>query len=254
MKKDRDLISIIGLEKIQEVSEGDDIANLISDAAKKQGIIMENNDIVIITHKIVSKSEGRIIDLTKIKPSIFAVKLSKQLKKDPRLVEVILGETKRIVKMWNKHLITETHHGFVCPNGGIDESNVQGSDKVVLLPRDPDDSAKKIMDRIKELTGSKVAVIITDTFGRPWRRGQINVAIGAAGIKPLMDYRGSKDAYGRRLKVTNIAIADELASSGELVMNKTDNIPVAIVKGYRISEGKGIGKDIIRPSNEDLFR
>lgn len=254
MKKDRDLISIIGLKNIQEVSEGDDIANLISVATKKQGIIMENNDILIITHKIVSKSEGRIIDLTKINPSSFAIKLSKQLKKDPRLVEVILGETKRIVKMWNKHLITETHHGFVCPNGGIDESNVQGSDKVVLLPRDPDDSAKKIMDRIKELTGSKVAVIITDTFGRPWRRGQINVAIGAAGIKPLMDYRGSKDAYGRRLKVTNIAIVDELASSGELVMNKTDNIPVAIVKGYRISEGKGIGKDIIRPSSEDLFR
>jgi len=248
------LISIIGLENIQEVSEGDDIANLISEAAKKQGITIENNDIVIITHKIISKSEGRIIDLNKIKTSSFAEKLSIQLKKDPRIVEVILRETRRIVKMWNNHLITETHHGFVCPNGGIDESNVQGSDKVVLLPRDPDNSARKIMDRIKELTGFKVAVIITDTFGRPWRRGQINVAIGAAGIPPLMDYRGSKDVYGRILKVTNIAIADELASSGELVMNKTDNIPVAIVKGYRTSEGEGTGKDIIRPSSEDLFR
>lgn len=248
------MISIIGLENIQEVSEGDDIANLISEAAKKQGITIENNDIVIITHKIISKSEGRIIDLNKIKTSSFAEKLSIQLKKDPRIVEVILGETRRIVKMWNNHLITETHHGFVCPNGGIDESNVQGSDKVVLLPRDPDNSARKIMDRIKELTGFKVAVIITDTFGRPWRRGQINVAIGAAGIPPLLDYRGSKDVHGRILKVTNIAIADELASSGELVMNKVDNIPVAIVKGYRFSDGKGTGKDIIRPSSEDLFR
>lgn len=254
MKKDKDLISIIGLEKIQEVSEGDDIANLITEAAKIQGITIENNDIVIITHKIVSKSEGRIIDLNQIKTSSFAEILSKQLKKDPRLVEVILGETRRIVKMWNNHLITETHHGFVCPNGGIDESNVQGNDKVVLLPSDPDKTAKKIMDRIEDLTGSKVAVIITDTFGRPWRRGQINVAIGIAGITPLMDYRGSKDAYGRMLKVTNIAVADELASSGELVMNKADNIPVAIVKGYRFSDGKGTGKDIIRPSSEDLFR
>lgn len=254
MKKVRDLISIIGLENIQEVSEGDDIANLISDAAKKQGITIENNDIVIITHKIVSKSEGRIIDLAKINPSSFAIKLSKRLKKDPRIVEVILGETRRIVKMWNKHLITETHHGFICPNGGIDESNIHGSNKVALLPKDPDDSAKKIMDRIKELTGSKVAVIISDTFGRPWRRGQINVAIGVAGMPPLMDYRGRKDTYGRRLKVTNIAIVDELASSGELVMKKTDNIPVAIVKGYEPFKGKGIGKDIIRPSSEDLFR
>jgi coenzyme F420-0:L-glutamate ligase/coenzyme F420-1:gamma-L-glutamate ligase len=254
MKKDRDLISIIGLENIREVCEGDDIANLISEAAKKQEIVIENNDIIIVTHKIVSKSEGRIIDLNNIRTSSFAEELSKQLKKDPRLVEVILGETRRIVKMWNKHLITETHHGFVCPNGGIDESNIKGNDKVVLLPRDPDDSAKKIMDRIKELTGSKVAVIITDTFGRPWRRGQINVAIGTAGIAPLMDYRGSKDAYGRMLKVTNIAIADELAASGELVMNKTDNIPVAIVKGYITYKEKGTGKDIIRPSSEDLFR
>lgn len=247
------MITIMGLKNIPEVREGDDIAFLICNTVKNHGMAIENDDIIIVTHKIVSKSEGRLVNISKVTPSNFAKRISQQLKKNPKLVETILNETKRIVKMWRYHLITETKHGFVCPNAGIDSSNILNEKEIALLPQNPDQSARKICNRIKEITGSEIAVIISDTFGRPFRKGQINIAIGVAGMRPIKDYRGKRDYYGRILKVTNIAVADELASAAELVMNKKDNIPVAIVKGYKYSKGNGSGREIIRPSHEDLF-
>ncbi len=248
------LITVIGFNSIPEVREGDDIALLIKEAAENQGISIENSDVIVVAQKIVSKSEGRLVDLNEVIPSAFAKLISANTKKDPRHVEIILRETKRIIKMWRHHLITETKHGLVCANAGVDSSNIYGKDKVALLPQDPDLSAKQIRNRIKELTGSDVAVIISDTSGRPWRRGQVNMAIGVAGMEPLKDYRGKKDSFGHILRVTNIAVADELASSAELVMNKADKAPVAVIKGYKYPEGDGSSKEIIRPSHKDLFR
>ncbi len=237
-----------------EVEKGEDIGLLIMKASEKQGIAIENGDIIVVTHKIISKSEGRLVDLKKIVPSAFAKQISSNSKKDPAYIETIISEIRRIVKMWRHHLITETRHGFVCANAGIDNSNVPGEDKVALLPRDPDSSAINIRNRIKELAGSDIAVIISDTFGRPWRKGQVNVAIGISGMDPLKDYRGKKDSTGHILTVTNIAVADELASSAELVMNKADGVPVAIIKGYKYSKGHGSIRDLIRPIHKDLFR
>jgi coenzyme F420-0:L-glutamate ligase/coenzyme F420-1:gamma-L-glutamate ligase len=247
------LISVIGLMGIPEVHEGDDIAGLISNATKKQGITLENGDIIVVTHKIVSKSEGRIININQVVPSAFSKQISKSSKKDPRYIEIVLNETKRIVKMIGRHLITETKQGLVCANAGIDRSNVSQEENVALLPKDPDISALNMREKIKELTGSEVVVIISDTFGRPWRKGQINIAIGVSGMIPLKDYRGKKDSFGNKLSVSNIAIADEIASAAELVMNKVDGIPVAIIKGYNYPKGEGDSKDLIRSSRRDLF-
>lgn len=247
------LISVIGLMGIPEVNEGDDIAGLISNAAKKQGITIESGDIIVVTHKIVSKSEGRIVNINKVVPSAFSKQISKSSKKDPRYIEIVLNETNRIVKMIGRHLITETKQGLVCANAGIDRSNVSKKENVALLPEDPDISALNMREKIKGLTGSEVVVIISDTFGRPWRKGQINIAIGVSGMIPLKDYRGRKDIFGNTLSVSNIAIADEIASAAELVMNKVDGIPVAIIKGYDYPEGEGDSKDLIRSSRRDLF-
>lgn len=248
------MITIIGLNDIPEVEKGDDIGLLIIKAAEKQGIPIENGDIIVITHKIISKSEGRLVDLKKVVPSLFAKQISINAKKDPAYIEIITSEIRRIVKMWRHHLITETKHGFVCANAGVDKSNVPGEDKVALLPRDSDLSARRIRNRIKEFTGSDIAVIVSDTFGRPWRKGQVNVAIGISGMNPLRDYKGKKDSTGNILTVTNIAVADELASSAELVMNKADGVPVAIIKGYKYAKGHGSIRDLIRPIHKDLFR
>ena len=242
------------MTSIPEVLEGDDIALLINKAAKNQQISIESGDVIVVTHKIVSKSEGSLVDLNEIIPSTFAKCIATNTKKDPRHVEIILRETKRIIKMWRHHLITETKHGLVCANAGVDSSNIYGKDKVALLPQHPDSSAEKIRIRIKELTGSEVAVIISDTSGRPWRKGQVNMAIGVAGMKPLKDYRGEKDSFGQILAVTHIAVADELSSSAELVMNKTDGAPVAVIKGYAYPKGDGSNREIIRPIHMDLFR
>jgi coenzyme F420-0:L-glutamate ligase/coenzyme F420-1:gamma-L-glutamate ligase len=247
------LITILGLIGIPEVKEGDNLASLINKAAKKQGIVIEKNDIIVVTHKIVSKSEGRLKNLTRVAPSIFAKRISKSSKKDPRYIEIVLNETKRIVKMMGRHMITETLQGLVCANAGIDKSNLAQKESIAMLPEDPDSSAMSIRKEIKELTGSDTAVIISDTFGRPWRKGQINIAIGVSGMNPIKDYRGKKDSFGHILSVTNIAIADEIASAAELVMNKVDGIPVAIIKGYDYPKGRGDSKDLIRSSRMDLF-
>jgi coenzyme F420-0:L-glutamate ligase/coenzyme F420-1:gamma-L-glutamate ligase len=188
-----------------------------------------------------------------VSPSKFAKQISKSSKKDPRYIEIVLNETKRIVKMIGRHLITETKQGLVCANAGIDRSNISKEENVALLPEDPDMSALNMREKIKELTGSDVAVIISDTFGRPWRKGQINIAIGVSGMIPLKDYRGKKDSFGNILSVSNIAIADEIASAAELVMNKVDGIPVAIIKGYDYPKGEGDSEDLIRSSRKDLF-
>jgi coenzyme F420-0:L-glutamate ligase/coenzyme F420-1:gamma-L-glutamate ligase len=183
-----------------------------------------------------------------------AKRIAGTMRKDPRHIEVILRETKRVVRQRGSHLIVETRHGLVCANAGVDKSNVKGQDVVTLLPRDPDDSARRIRRQIRESTGKQVSVIVSDTFGRPWRLGQANVAIGLSGMRPWIDYRGTKDMFGYALSVTRMAVADELAAAGELVMNKADGIPVAIIRGYSRPRARGSARQLVRSAREDLFR
>jgi coenzyme F420-0:L-glutamate ligase/coenzyme F420-1:gamma-L-glutamate ligase len=220
---------------------------------------LEDGDIVVVTHKIVSKAEGRLLDLRTVEPSALATRWAEAYGKDARQIEVVLREAKRIVRMERGILIAETEHGFVCANAGVDASNVQ-ADTVCLLPRDPDGSAAAIREGLRTATGVNVGVIISDSFGRPWRNGIVNVAIGVAGIPALADYRGQTDAAGYSLHVTVLAIADELASAAELVMHKLDARPVAVIRGYQIpiqqtgDMGQGTGKDLITDASRDLFR
>ncbi|RMF32198.1 MAG: coenzyme F420-0:L-glutamate ligase [Candidatus Nitrosothermus koennekii] len=240
-------MKVIPLKLEIEFKEGMDIAKIITDFYD-----LNDKDIIVIAHKIVSKAEGRIVSLDSIKPSQKALELAKKHDKDPKVVEVILEEAKDIVRERDGIIITETRHGFICANSGVDRSNVK--DGLVLLPLDPDRSAYNIRKRIKELTNKEVAVIISDTFGRPFREGQVNIAIGVSGINPLKDYKGKKDIYGYELRVTNIAIADELASAAELVMNKSDKTPIAIIRGYDYEIADGSIKPLIRDKANDLFR
>ncbi|MCS7363835.1 MAG: coenzyme F420-0:L-glutamate ligase [archaeon GB-1867-035] len=254
-KSNYEEIRIIGLRGIPIIKEGDDIGKIICDAAKEQHIDIEDGDIIVIASKIVSKAEGRLIHLDTVTPSTFALRVAELTGKDPRLVELILQESNKIVKMKGRHLIMETRHGFVCANAGIDRSNVKGEKEIVsLLPKDPDASARKIMERIGELTGKKVAIIISDTFGRAWRRGHVNFAIGIAGMKPIKEYIGRSDMFGYTLRVTQMAVADELAAAAELAMGKADGIPVVIIKGYDYPKGEGTTQELIYPEEKDLFR
>ncbi|OGD53292.1 coenzyme F420-0:L-glutamate ligase [Candidatus Bathyarchaeota archaeon RBG_13_38_9] len=247
-------IVILGLRGIPSIKEGDDLGKLIFVTCKNQKIKLLENDIIVIAHKIVSKSEGRVFDYSNINASPFAKRIAKKSRKEAPHVEAILSQTKNIVRMQGHHLITETRHGFICANSGVDKSNLKDESTVCLLPKDPDCSAKTIRNKIKSLAGVNVAIIISDTFGRPWRIGQVNMAIGIAGMKPLIDYRGSKDMYNRKLRYTLIAIADELASAAELVMKKSERVPVAILRGVDYATGRGSVKDLIRPREIDLFR
>jgi coenzyme F420-0:L-glutamate ligase / coenzyme F420-1:gamma-L-glutamate ligase len=218
---------------------------------------MKNNDVVVVTQKIVSKSEGRILDLSTVKPSIHALELATKTKKDPRFVELILTESRNLVRYSENLIITETRHGFICANSGIDQSNVSspGDDYVLLLPVDPDLSAKRIRKVIAETIGINIAVVVADTFGRPFRLGQTNVAIGVSGIDSIKSYIGRTDMYGNVLRITEIAVADELASAAELVMGKTERVPVAIVRGYEFSSTEtSTAKSLVRDSVHDLFR
>jgi len=204
---------------------------------------------------VVSKAEGRTQALSSVKPSAFAIGMARAMDKDPRHLEIILRESKNIVRMRGGHLITETRHGFICANSGVDMSNVgKGGEEVTLLPKDPDVSAERIRSGIRRVTGLDVPVVITDTFGRAWRLGHVNFAIGVSGLKPIKDYRGTRDMYRRVLRVTEIAVADELASAGELVMNKADRVPVAIIRGYGYARGRGSAQQLVRPEELDLFR
>jgi coenzyme F420-0:L-glutamate ligase/coenzyme F420-1:gamma-L-glutamate ligase len=246
-------VSIIPLTGIPEVRAGDDVSGLIADAAKR-GPGVEAGDVIVVTQKIVSKAEGRLVPLDSVKPSPEAERLAAETEKDPRLVELILRESTAIVRQSGPILITETHHGFVCANAGIDASNVGPEGIVCLLPEDPDRSALAIRDGIRGRAGADVAVIISDTFGRAWREGHTNVAVGVAGMSPFVDYVGQKDPHGYELRVSTLAVADELAAAAELVMNKLDGVPVAIIRGYNYPEGEGSATELVRDPEKDLFR
>lgn len=246
-------LEVIGLENIGEVRQGDSIGRLISEACSRQGISLAEGDILVVAHKIVSKAEGRVVRLDKVQPSARALELSRQLGKDPCLLEIILRESRRIIRMGGVTIIVETHHGFICANAGVDLSNV-GLGQVALLPLDPDRSAKEIREEIRRLGGVAPGVIISDSFGRPWRMGTVDVAVGVSGLKPLKDYRGEKDLYGYELKASVAALADELASAAELVMGKKGKVPVAIIRGYDVKGEDGSAKELLRPEAEDLFR
>jgi coenzyme F420-0:L-glutamate ligase/coenzyme F420-1:gamma-L-glutamate ligase len=221
-----------------------------------QRIELADGDIVVIAQKIVSKAEGQIVPLNSLVPSDFALRIAEAYGKDPRVTELILRQSKSIVKVSNGVIITETKHGFICANAGIDQSNIMnGDENALLLPNDPDGSAKQIMNMFKEKTNRDLAVIITDSFGRPFRNGQTNVAIGIAGLSPVKSYIGEKDMYGKTLKVTEIAIVDELASAAELVMGKSIGAPIAIVRGYNYAKSENASiSELIRPKEKDLFR
>lgn len=239
-------LEIIPVPVSREVEPDDKIENLIKTD-------LQDCDVIIVSQKIISKQEGRIIQLDSVIPSLLSVGIASEYEKDPKLVEVILAESKRIVRMKDGILIVETHHGFVCANAGIDESNVPKG-LVTLLPKNPDESASRLRRKLLEKTGKQVAVIISDTFGRPHRMGQTDCAIGISGIEPIIDYEGVEDKFGKKLRVTAIAIADEMCSAAELVRKKTRNTPIAIIRNYKFSSNSGTVKDLIRPKNQDMFR
>ena len=250
-------ISIIGLESFPLVKAGDNLAKMIIETTKKERVPINNRDIIVVAQKVVSKAEGRTTQLRNVKPSERAEEIAKITLRDRRLVELVLEEMKRIVKASREILIVEDKRGLVCINSGIDKSNVPGEDSYTLLPEDPDRSAEKIRLQIKELTGKRVAVIICDTYSRPFRRGQVEFAIGIAGINPFKDYRGQRDLFDYVLKVKNVAIADEIASAAELVMGQGDEgIPVAIVKNVQRAELDGTfsAEDLNISEEEDLFK
>ncbi|MBI4527716.1 MAG: coenzyme F420-0:L-glutamate ligase [Deltaproteobacteria bacterium] len=246
-------LEIIGLSDLGEVVKGASIANLLCQACERAQISLLKNDVLVVAHKIVSKAEGQILRLDSVQPSDRAVELAQKLGKDPSLLEIILRESRRIIRTGGGTIIVETHHGFICANAGVDLSNV-GPGYVALLPRDPDRSARKIRREIEQLTGIAPAVIISDSFGRPWRMGTVDVAVGVSGLKPVKDERGKTDRYGYELKASVSAIADEMASAAELVMGKTDGVPVAIVRGYEIENEEGSARELVRPEATDLFR
>jgi len=249
------VVQIIGIECLPVIKTGDNIAELICNATERQGVQIQNRDILVITHVVVSRAEGSVVNLDKIVPSEFAKSIAEQYEKDSALVEVVLRESKSIRRMGDGKLITETKHGFICANSGIDKSNVPGERNVALLPENPDRSAQEIREKIRKLTGCDVAVIISDTHGRPLRKGEINVAIGVAGIKALRDRRGESDLFGYVLRVKQTAIVDELASAAELAIGQAnEGIPIAIIRGYKyLKSQNGKTTDLIRPKEEDLF-
>ena len=248
-------LQVIGITGLPEIVEGDNLASLIFDAAQSQGTPLEAGDIVVVTQKVVSKAEGAIVDLRDVTPSPLAEEFARQYDKDPRHVEVALREARRVVRMERGVLILETRHGFVCANAGVDASNVPGDERVSLLPRDPDGSARRLRDGLMELAGFPVAVVISDTFGRAWRMGATDVAIGVAGMHPLRDYRGETDPHGYELRASVSAVADEIASAAELATGKLSRLPATIARGvdYTPSEESGTGP-LIRDAASDLFR
>ena len=249
-------VTIIPVHGLPEIAEGDDLGRLVARACQAQATPLADGDILVVTQKVVSKAEGRVLDLSGVEPSARARDFAEAWEKDARAVEVVLREAVRVVRMESGVIVTETRHGFVCANSGVDASNVgkDGDDYVVLLPLDPDASARRIRDGAREAAGADAAVIVSDTFGRPWREGAVNVAIGAAGIEPLLDYRGQTDDDGRELRSTVIAVADEIASAAELAMGKLARTPAAIAHGYPYRKGEsGIGP-VIRERGKDLFR
>lgn len=247
-------LSITAVNGLPEIRPGDDLAALIRDAARGQRDDIRDGDVVVVAQKVVSKSEGRIVHLPDVRPGERATAMAEESGKDARQIEVVLSECAKIVRWERGILICETRHGFVCANAGVDRSNAGAPDTVVLLPLDPDASATRLRDAFKALTGAAVAVIVTDTFGRAWREGHTNVAIGIAGLPALKRYVGQRDPEGYELRVTEIAVADEIAAAAELVMGKLDRCPVAIVRGFTLDEPPETAREYVRPADRDLFR
>ena len=244
-------VEVLALEGFPEVRPGDDLNRMISGALAKD---LRAGDVLVVTHKIVSKAEGRLVDLRTVEPSALAKDYATRFGRDPRHVEVVLRESRRIVRMDRGIVISETHHGFVCANAGVDASNIPGDDTVCLLPVDPDASATRLRNALAKHPGFEVAVVISDSFGRAWRHGITDVAIGVAGMDPVADYRGKRDPYGYPMEASVLAVADELAAAAELVMGKTDGIPLAIVRGYSYSPASGSARDLLMPPERDMFR
>ena len=244
---------IIGITGIGEVHPAEDLARIITEAATAQGTPFATNDVLVVGQKIISKAEGRILRLSEVEPSPATRRMADALGRDPHLLEVIMRESRRVVRMDKGVIITETHHGWICANAGVDQSNVD-VDTVALLPEDPDRSARTLRERVHALTSAEVAVIVADTFGRPWREGLTNVAIGLAGMAALRDYIGMPDSAGRPLQMTMLAVADELASAAEIIMGKLDRIPAALVRGLRVDASDGGSKPLLRDPARDLCR
>lgn len=249
-------IQILAIQNMPLINKGDDIAKIIVTSAQKQNTPIKEKDIIVITHKIISKAEGNLVNLEKVLPSEQAKEVARKTEKNPKFVEVALKETKEIVRWGRNSLITETKNGLICANAGVDKSNIEGETTIALLPKNPDKSARDIRKEIKKMANADVAVIVSDTHGRPFRMGEINVAIGVAGMKPTKDRRGEKDLFGYVLKVKQTAVADELASAAELVIGQADEgRPVAIIRGYEYTPTeKASAKELIRPKEADLFR
>ncbi len=247
-------VRIIPLRGIGEVRPGDDLAELIQTALAGQNLSLEQGDILVVTQKIVSKAEGRLVDPTTVEPSHLAHMAAVHGSSDARHYEVVLRESRRVVRMDRGVLITETPHGLICANSGVDESNVDGGRRLTLLPVDPDGSAARLRAALAERLEVAPAVIVSDTFGRAWREGQVNVAIGVAGMDPIANYAGQPDAYGYMMRVSMIAVADELAAAAELVMGKVDKVPVALVRGYAYTPAEGSARALIRAPERDMFR
>jgi coenzyme F420-0:L-glutamate ligase/coenzyme F420-1:gamma-L-glutamate ligase len=246
-------IQIFPLAGLPEIAPGDDLSRRITEAVKARSVPIAEGDVFVVAQKVVSKAEGRIVRLDSIQPSKRAEQWAAEYQKDARVIELVLTEASRIVRMERGVIVAETRHGFVCANAGVDVSNApEGT--AILLPDDADRSARTLQGRLTKDFGVHIAVIIADTFGRPWREGLVNVALGVAGIAPLVDYRGTRDASGKTLQATVIARADEVAAAAELVMGKSDRVPVAIVRGVASDERSGSGRDLIRPAATDIFR
>lgn len=252
-------IRILPITDMGEITPGTDLGRSIFETLQAQQLTLQQGDILVVTQKIVSKAEGRRVKLAEIEPSEFARIAAETSRKNAHYIEIVLRESRRLVRMDHGVLLTETHHGFVCANSGIDESNIGGDeDEVMLLPIDADRSASEIRARLQELVNEgpafEIAVIISDTWGRPWRNGQVNMAIGVAGLEPMTDYRGQSDPYGHELQASVIAVADELASAAELVMGKVDGVPVALIRGYAYTPAAGTVKSMLRDPATDMFR
>jgi coenzyme F420-0:L-glutamate ligase / coenzyme F420-1:gamma-L-glutamate ligase len=250
-------LEIIPVSGMPEVHEGDEIGALIAAAGAESGIRLADGDVVVVAQKVVSKAEGRLRDLTEVEPGERAAELGERLGKDPRLVELILAESARVVRAERGVLIVETTQGWICANAGIDASNVRGSESVTLLPVDPDASARRIREGLAAAAGARPAVLVADTFGRPWRLGQADVAIGCAGLVVVDDWRGRSDRHGRTLTATMVAVADELAAAADLARSKAESVPAVVVRGAErwVSSDNGPGAAAIRrPAGDDLFR
>ncbi len=247
-------LHIIPIPLAREVIAGDSLADLLLEALRTLPLSFQPGDILILKHKIVSKAERRVIELQTVQPSAESIAWAKRYKLDPRVIELALRESRSVIRRRNGVLITETRHGFLCANSGVDVSNVDGGSHAVLLPEDPDRSANKIRNEIKRSSGISIAVIITDSFGRPWREGLVDVCIGIAGMKPLRDDRGKKDPHGYKLHASLEAVADELAAAAGLVCGKLNRTPACIIRGFRYELGRGRTRDLLRPAATDLFR